>query len=211
MRCSKAVDHGGGMLRIDVTPMVPFVAMTIRVRAATPADAEAIAAIYRPFVVDNAISFETEPPDAAEIADRITRISATHPWLVAVDETGGDRLLGYAYGTVFRTRSAYRHTVETAIYLHPDARGTGLADTLGNALHDDLQNRGFRMAIAVITLPNPASVAYHERLGYRPAGVLPSVGLKFDAWHDVGLWTLDLGAGSPRRARRGTEGHGGSG
>lgn len=170
--------------------MVPFAPMTIRVRAATAADAEAIAAIYRPFVVENSISFELDPPDAAEIADRIERISATHPWLVASDDA--DRVLGYAYGTVFRTREAYRHTVETAIYLHPDARGTGLADRLGTALHDDLQARGFHTAVAVITLPNPASVAYHERLGYRPAGVLPEVGRKFDAWHAVGLWTRRL-------------------
>jgi L-amino acid N-acyltransferase YncA len=182
--------------------MVPFHAMTFRVRAATSADADAIAAIYRPFVVENAISFETEPPDAAEIASRIGRISETHPWLVAVRDDDDHAVLGYAYGTVFRTRAAYRHTVETAIYLHPDARGTGLADILGNALHDDLRARGFRMAIAVITLPNAPSVAYHERLGYRAAGTLPTVGLKFDAWHDVGLWTLDLGASSPPQTRK---------
>jgi len=189
--------------------MVPFEAMTIRVRSATPADADAIAAIYRPFVVENAISFETEPPDATEIADRIVRVTRTHPWLVAVDDADDDRVLGYAYGTVFRTRAAYRHTVETAIYLHPEARGTGVADTLGEALHDDLRSRDFRTAIAVITLPNPASVVYHERLGYEHAGVLPNVGLKFKAWHDVGLWTLDLVSGSPRRTQRSTEGHGG--
>ena len=176
--------------------MVPFHAMTFRVRAATSADADAIAAIYRPFVV------ETEPPDAAEIAARIDRITETHPWLVAVRDDDDHAVLGYAYGTVFRTRAAYRHTVETAIYLHPDARGTGLADILGNALHDDLRARGFRMAIAVITLPNAPSVAYHERLGYRAAGTLPTVGVKFDAWHDVGLWTLDLGAGSPPQTRK---------
>jgi phosphinothricin acetyltransferase len=168
--------------------MVTFVAV---IRPATTSDASAIAGIYRPFVEDQAISFELVPPDEAEIAARIERVSSTHPWLVALDGEGD--VVGYAYGTTFRGRAAYRYTAETAIYLAPHARGTGLGDRLGTALHDDLRKRGFQTAVAVVTLPNPASVAYHQRHGYRSAGILPRVGHKFDAWHDIGLWTLDLG------------------
>ena len=169
--------------------MVPFDAV---IRAATTADAPAIAAIYRPFVVRGAISFEMEPPDAATIAARIEMVTADHPWLVAENDDGD--VIGYAYGTTFRSREAYRFTAETAIYLAPAARGTGMADRLGQALHDGLRARGFHTAVAVVTLPNPPSVAYHERLGYRAVGILPEVGRKFDAWHDIGLWTLDLAA-----------------
>ena len=167
--------------------MVPFDAV---IRAATIADAAAIAAIYRPFVARGAISFELEPPDADTIASRIEKVTAGHPWLVAENDAG--EVVGYAYGTTFRSREAYRYTAETAIYLAPEARGTGMADRLGRALHDDLRTRGFHVAVAVITLPNPPSITYHERLGYRAVGILPEVGCKFDAWHDIGLWTLDL-------------------
>lgn len=174
-------------MRTDAIAMVPFNAV---IRPATTDDAPAIAAIYRPFVADGAISFELEPPTADTIAARIEKVSAGHPWLVAENDAG--EVVGYAYGTTFRSREAYRFTAETAIYLAPAARGTGMADRLGQALHDDLRDRGFHTAVAVITLPNPPSVAYHERLGYRAAGILPEVGRKFDAWHDIGLWTLDL-------------------
>lgn len=167
--------------------MVPFVHV---IRPATTADASSIAAIYRPFVADGAISFELEPPDAKAITARIEKVVTTHPWLVAESDAG--KVIGYAYGTTFRSREAYRFTAETAIYLAPAARGTGLADRLGQALHDDLRRRGFHTAVAVITLPNPPSVAYHERLGYRKVGILPEVGRKFDGWHDIGLWTLHL-------------------
>jgi len=110
--------------------------------------------------------------------------------LVAENAIG--EVIGYAYGTTFRSREAYRLTAETAIYLAPAARGTGMADRLGNTLHEELRSRGFHTAVAVITLPNPPSVAYHERLGYRKVGILPEVGRKFDTWHDMGLWTLQL-------------------
>ena len=172
---------------IDALAMVPFDAV---IRAATTADAASIAAIYRPFVTEGAISFEIEAPDTEAIASRIEKTIAGHPWLVAEDDSG--EVIGYAYGTTFRSREAYRFTAETAIYLAPTARGTGMADRLGRALHADLRERGFHTAVAVITLPNPPSVTYHERLGYRAAGTLPEVGRKFDRWHDIGLWTLDL-------------------
>lgn len=167
--------------------MVPFVHV---IRPATTSDAASIAVIYHPFVADGAISFELEPPDADAIAARIAKVTATHPWLVAENATG--EVIGYAYGTTFRSREAYRFTAETAIYLAPAARGTGMADRLGQALHEELRSRGFHTVVAVITLPNPPSVAYHERLGYQKVGILPEVGRKFDTWHDIGLWTLHL-------------------
>ena len=167
--------------------MVPFDPV---IRPADTADAAAIASIYRPFVAEGTISFEREPPGPETIADRIEKVTARHPWLVAENDVG--EVVGYAYGTTFRSREAYRFTAETAIYLAPSARRTGIADRLGQALHDDLKSRGFHTAVAVITLPNSPSVVYHERLGYRKAGILPEVGRKFDAWHDIGLWTLPL-------------------
>lgn len=161
----------------------------VAVRAADPgsADSAACAEIYAPFVVDTAVSFETEPPDAAEMA---RRIAAAHLWLVATD--AGGAVLGYAYGGSHRARPAYRWSVETSIYLADTARGRGIGSTLYRALLEELTTAGYANAYAGITLPNAASVALHERVGFRAIGTFPRVGRKFDRWHDVGWWHRPL-------------------
>ncbi|MGZ8284623.1 MAG: arsinothricin resistance N-acetyltransferase ArsN1 family B [Allosphingosinicella sp.] len=164
-------------------------------RAATPDDAAAIADLYAPFVTGSAVSFETEPPDAAAMRARIEAGGGLYPWLVA-EEDG--RLLGYALAARFRDRPAYRFAVETSVYLRPDAAGRGLGRRLYEPLLAMLEAQGFTQAIAAITLPNEASVRLHERLGFERAGTYRQVGWKFGAWHDVGLWQRGLAvAGSP--------------
>ena len=169
------------------------------IRPVKSEDAPAIAAIYAPMVEDEVTSFELDAPDASEMAERIRRTCRTHPWIVAEDEDG--RILGYAYGTVFRGRAAYRFAAETSVYLHPEARGQGIGFALSERLNELLVERGFHLAIAVITLPNDSSVRLHERLGYVAAGSLPDVGRKFDEWHDVGLWVLRLNDEDPSTER----------
>lgn len=162
----------------------------MRIRAATPADAAAIAAIYAPYVTASVISFETEAPDAGEIARRMGEADGHYPWLVAEGEEGA--LLGYAYACAFRTRPAYRFSVETTVYVSGDAQRRGVGRALYAALLPVLEAQGYAQAIAAITLPNAASVTLHERLGFRQVGTYEKVGFKFREWRSVGLWQRAL-------------------
>lgn len=165
-------------------------------RPAIPTDAAQIAAIYAPFVDRGVVSFESIAPDTTEMAQRIERTLETHPWLVAENESGD--ITGYAYATRFRDRAAYRFAAETSVYIRPTEHRRGLGTELSLALLDALRAARFRIAVAVITLPNDPSVRMHERIGYQPAGRLPAIGWKFDRWHDIGYWSLDLGGEDPR-------------
>jgi len=162
----------------------------MRIRAASGEDAAAIAEIYRPYVAESYISFETEPPDSAEIARRIAGGGDLYPWLAAEDEEG--RLLGYAYASPFRPRAAYRFAVETSVYVRQGAHGRGIGAALYAPLLEALEGQGFTQAIGAISLPNPASVRLHDRFGFRHAGTYAQVGWKLGRWHDVGLWQRPL-------------------
>ena len=162
--------------------------MTIR-PADPDRDAAACAAIYAPSVEATPISFEVTAPDAAEFAGRIAKYSATHQFLVA-EEDG--EVLGYAYACRWRERPAYDWSVEVSVYVDADQQGKGVGRALYVELFDRLRAQGYRIAVAGITLPNPASIALHERLGFISIGALREIGWKLDAWHDVGYWQLHL-------------------
>jgi L-amino acid N-acyltransferase YncA len=142
----------------------------------------------------SAVSFELEPPSAGEMAKRI---EAAHEWLVA--ERDGE-VVGYAYGGRHRDRAAYNWTVEVSAYIDRSAHRTGVGRELYTELFKRLKDRGFRLLVAGITLPNDASVGIHEALGFEPVGVYKNVGFKNGEWWDVGWWQLDLGEpeGGPR-------------
>jgi L-amino acid N-acyltransferase YncA len=152
-------------------------------------DGAACAAIYAPYITDSAISFEEEVPSVEEFTQRMRTTTKTHPWLVFEDE--GD-VVGYAYGTVHRTRSAYRFTTEVTVYVAQSHHRAGIGRRLYEALFDRLRAQNFNLAVAGITLPNDASVGLHEALGFVPIGVYPRIGWKFGQWWDVGWWSLDL-------------------
>jgi phosphinothricin acetyltransferase len=154
------------------------------IRSASIADAAAMLETYAPIVRDTAISFELEPPTLDEFAARVAKVQEHAPWLVYDD----DGILGYAYASKFRERPAYRFTVETTVYVRADARGKGVGRALYDELFRQLRELGFVTALAVIALPNPASVALHESIGFKPVGVFHRVGFKFDRWHDTGWW-----------------------
>jgi L-amino acid N-acyltransferase YncA len=163
--------------------------------------ASACAAIYAPHVEGSIVSFEERAPDAAEMAARIERYSATHAWLVA--ELGGE-VVGYAYATAFNERPAYRWSAGVSVYVGEQGRGQGVGRALYEALFDRLRERGSRMACAGITLPNEASVGLHESLGFERIGVNPEIGWKDGAWRDVGWYQLELapaGEGPPPEPR----------
>jgi L-amino acid N-acyltransferase YncA len=162
----------------------------LAIRRADPArDAAACAAIYKPSVEEGVISFEERAPGAAEMAARIERIVATHPWLVA--ESGGE-VVGYAYACPHRQRAAYRWAVDVSVYVAVDRRGQGVGRSLYEALFECLRRRRFQVACAGITLPNEASVGLHESLGFLAVGVNRRIGWKQGAWRDVGWWQLEL-------------------
>ncbi len=160
------------------------------IRSASPSDAVEIARIYRPYVSDSVVSFELDPPPAEVIAERMAAAGDVYPWLVAAGPQG---LFGYAYGSLHRSRPAYRFSVEVSVYLDEAARGRGLGRRLMTSLLDELVSRGFNAALAGTTLPNPSSIALFSSLGFEEIGVFREVGFKFGGWHDVSWWQKQLG------------------
>jgi len=159
------------------------------IRACTTTDAAAIADIYNQYVRDTVITFEEMPVPADEMARRISETSARFPWLVW-DE--GGTVVGWAYATTWKTRSAYRFSVETTVYVAASHHGRGIGGALYEALIVELEARKIHSAVGGIALPNPASVALHEKLGFVKIAQFAEVGRKFDRWVDVGYWQLIL-------------------
>ncbi|HEX8526499.1 arsinothricin resistance N-acetyltransferase ArsN1 family B [Allosphingosinicella sp.] len=164
------------------------------VRLATSGDGAALSQIYAHYVRSTPISFESDPPDCAEMQGRIATCGELYPWLCA--EEGG-RIVGYAYAGALRERPAYRFAVETSVYVAADRAGRGVGRALYSRLLDVLVAQGFAQAIGAITLPNEASVRLHEALGFVAAGTYRQVGWKLGAWHDVGLWQRGLAPTTP--------------
>lgn len=170
-------------------------AMAARLRPAAPGDASAIQAIYAHYVLGGLASFEIEPPDAAEMAARMERVTgAGYPFVVAEADGG---VAGYAYASSYRARPAYRYTVEDSVYVAPDFTGRGI----GRLLLEDLVRKataaGYRQMIAVIgDSGNRPSIRLHESCGFARAGVMQNVGWKHERWVDTVLMQRALGPGA---------------
>lgn len=165
----------------------------IGIRAARPEDAAAIAAIYAPYVLGGTVSFESEAPDARQMRQRMAAGDGLYPWLVVTYGEGEDAgVVGYAYASSFRARPAYRYVVEVSIYVAGDAQRMGAGRLLFEALIATLRAQGFTQAMAVIALPNQASIALHEAVGFRKAGFFREIGFKMGRWVDVGYWQREL-------------------
>lgn len=164
----------------------------MNIRTATAADAVAIAAIYAPHVSEGTASYESIPPDAGEMAMRIAAIQAQgFPYLVA--ERAG-QVLGYAYGSPFRSRPGYRFTVENSIYVAPEAQGAGVGRALLKVLIDQCTRAGYRRMVAVIgDGSNEGSVGLHRALGFELAGTIPGLGVKHGRWLDWVMMVRPLG------------------
>ena len=161
--------------------------MALTVRRAKEADAAAITAIYNHYVEGSIATFEETPVTADDIARRMHTSRAG--WWVA--ERDG-ALLGYAYADDFKSRSAYRYSLEVSVYLHHASQGAGAGTALYERLFDEMRNQGYHLAIAGISLPNAASVALHEKFGMEKVAHFYEVGFKLGKWVDVGYWQCRL-------------------
>jgi L-amino acid N-acyltransferase YncA len=150
-------------------------------------DAEDITAIYNYYIENTTITFEEELLTVEEMASRIETISAQYTYLV-YEENG--RVIGYAYATQWKARSAYRFSAEVTIYLHPDVKGKGIGSALFQNFLDEIKETELHVIVGGIALPNAASVALHEKFGFKKIAQFEEIGFKFGKWIDVGYWEL---------------------
>ena len=166
----------------------------MEIRTATAADIPEVQSIYAHHVLTGTGTFEEEPPSVEDMAERLVSV-VLHgwSWLVATDATG---VLGFAYYTQFRDRSAYRYCVEDSVYVREDVRGQGVGKALVARLIEDATARGMRQLIAVIgDSENTGSIGVHASLGFQMVGTLRSAGVKFGRWVDVVSMQRSLGRG----------------
>lgn len=154
-------------------------------------DARQITPMYNHYIETSAVTFEEVPVTREEMEQRIQRIHFEKEYPFIVFEERGE-IVGYAYATQFRERVAYRFTVESTVYVHPDHFGKGIGKQLYQELLILLKSGGYHSVMGVITLPNEASVKLHEQCGFKKAGHFTEVGFKFNQWMDVGYWELIL-------------------
>ena len=159
------------------------------IRDVRASDAPRIAAIYNHYVRETVVTFEEQPVADAEMARRISETTASYPWLVWEEDGAVE---AYAYASSWKRRSAYRFAAESTIYAAPEATGRGIGSQLYPALIARMRAVGLHCAIGGISLPNPASVALHEKLGFVPIGRFREVGCKRGRWVDGGYWELTL-------------------
>jgi phosphinothricin acetyltransferase len=160
-----------------------------RIRLATINDAKEIRDIYAPNILNASISFETELPSFEEMQSRIQTILQKYPWIVCeVDE----KIAGYVYASKHRDREAYQWSCECSIYMNNDFKGKGIGKELYQLLFQILKLQGFRNVYAGITLPNEGSISIHEKCGFKHFATYENIGYKFDNWHSVGWWKLQI-------------------
>lgn len=150
-------------------------------------DANSLCAVYNHYVNETIITFEEQSVSIMEMQNRIVDVAASLPWLVFETD---NQIIGYAYASKWKSRCAYRYSVESTIYLSPEAIGRGVGFQLYQKLIDTLKMKDIHSVIGGIALPNPVSIALHEKLGFKKVAHFIEVGWKFNQWIDVGYWEL---------------------
>jgi len=161
-----------------------------KIRFATTADAAELVQIYAPYVTDTGVTFEYEVPSVEEFARRIEEFGSKYPYLVC--QRAGE-LIGYAYAHEFRTRAAFGWDAEVSVYVRRDCIGQGIGSALYRPLLEMVKMQGVKTAYAAISLPNEASVAFHEAWGFRFVGKFERTGFKRGVWHDLVWYELVFG------------------
>ena len=159
------------------------------IRVAEEQDVPQILGIYAPYILKSAVSFEITVPSEKEMWERILAIIRNYPYLVCEI---GNRIAGYAYASEHRHREAYRWSKEVSVYVHPEFRGKHIACALYSVLFEILKFQGITNLLAGVTIPNPASIRFHEKLGFSKIGEYTAVGYKQGKWHNVGWWELNF-------------------
>jgi len=172
--------------------------MQYQIRLASRSDVAGMLKIYGPIIEETATSFEYEVPSEEEFWQRVSKVLKESAWLVCLY---GDVVVGYAYASAHRGRTAYQWNRELSVYVHSDYRGRAIATALYKTLFDIIFKQGYSNALIGITLPNNASVAFHEKLGFKQIGIYRDIGFKNGAYHSVGWWQLKVVDGSPGKLR----------
>lgn len=159
----------------------------MNIRQANLEDGAQVAEVYNYYVQNTHHTFETDPLDAEEMQRRIAAVTDKYPFLVAEDE---GVIVGYAYATQFKLRQAYEHSAEVSIYVNNAAKKKGIGSQLYSQLFEQLKETYTHAIVAGISLPNDASVRFHERLGFKKVAHFREVGYKLGRWIDVGYWEL---------------------
>ncbi|MGL5081475.1 MAG: GNAT family N-acetyltransferase [Microcoleaceae cyanobacterium] len=159
------------------------------IRDVTLQDADAICQVYNYYIKNTVVTFEETEVFSAEIQARIKAVTVSFPWIVFLDK---DRLLGYAYAKPWHIRSAYRFSVESSVYIHHQALNQSIGSQLYQELLTRLNHLDVHVVLGGIALPNPSSIALHEKFGFEKVAHFKSVGYKFHQWVDVGYWQLIL-------------------
>jgi phosphinothricin acetyltransferase len=160
------------------------------IRPVSPADAEAICAIYNYYVENTVITFEEEKVSVAEMENRIQSVTPAYPWLVFEEN---EKLAGYAYVHRWRERASYLFSVEDSIYVHKDFSGRGIGTALLKTLLNEVKKTPIHAVVAGITMPNDRSIALHENFGFTKIAEFKEIGFKLNTWLDVGFWELIIG------------------
>ena len=168
-------------------------------RNATVQDVPVMLDIYRPYILDTAITFEYEVPSLEAFTERFRNVTERFPWLVW-EENG--MVLGYAYASPFKTRAAYQWDADLSIYLREDCRGKGIGKALYSELENRLRDLGYHVLYGVVTSANEASCRFHEALGYRPIATFERTGVKFGRWYGITWYEKRLRDGHPEQAPR---------
>lgn len=161
--------------------------MNIR-KVVAETDAAAVAEVYNYYILNTHQTFETDPLSAEEMRERIEEISEKYPYVVAEDETG--EVCGYAYATQFKLRDAYAYSAELSVYVRNQSKHKGVGTALYLKLFDELGDTNIHALIAGISLPNDASIRFHEKFGFEKVARFREVGYKLGRWIDVGYWEM---------------------